>query len=73
MVESIQRFGLAKGVLLGSARICRCQPLDDGGVDEVPEVYPLSVRRVVCGVPHGVLGLLARWKTEWVQSPRGSR
>ncbi|MBI2064023.1 MAG: membrane protein insertion efficiency factor YidD [Candidatus Yanofskybacteria bacterium] len=33
--EAIERYGIAKGVLKGLARILRCNPLSKGGINEV--------------------------------------
>jgi putative membrane protein insertion efficiency factor len=36
--DALLRHGLAKGVMLGLARILRCNPLFAGGFDHVPHV-----------------------------------
>jgi len=42
---AIARFGPARGGLLATWRICRCQPFARGGFDEVPEAFTLRRAR----------------------------
>ena len=37
MVEAITEHGHLKGVFLGSKRICKCHPWNEGGYDPVPK------------------------------------
>jgi uncharacterized protein len=73
VVESIQRFGLTQGFFLGFGRICRCHPLNDGGVDEVPMSYPWSVWRLMSRLKHNHGVKWAGRKHGAIESPRGSR
>ncbi|MGT2895731.1 membrane protein insertion efficiency factor YidD [Streptococcus entericus] len=41
MIEAIEKHG-AKGVLMGTARICRCHPFSAGGEDPVPDHFSLK-------------------------------
>jgi hypothetical protein len=34
--EAIEKYGLFKGMVLGTKRLLRCQPFHPGGVDPVP-------------------------------------
>lgn len=42
-LEAIDRHGALKGGIMGSARILRCNPFVEGGVDRVPDYF--TVRR----------------------------
>lgn len=35
--EAINKYGAAKGLLLGIKRVARCNPLSMGGIDEVTD------------------------------------
>lgn len=37
-LQAIQRYGVIRGVFMGSLRIARCHPWAAGGVDDVPPV-----------------------------------
>jgi uncharacterized protein len=51
--ESIRRFGAARGLLLGTWRLLRCNPFSHGGFDPVPERFTLKVGPVDPAVYHG--------------------
>jgi putative membrane protein insertion efficiency factor len=42
-VESIRRFGVARGLLLACWRLLRCNPFSHGGFDPVRERFTLRV------------------------------
>lgn len=35
--QAVQRFGVLKGLYLGSRRVLKCHPFHPGGIDEVPK------------------------------------
>jgi putative membrane protein insertion efficiency factor len=51
--ESIARFGAARGTLLATWRVLRCNPFSHGGFDPVPERFTLRVSPVDPAVHHG--------------------
>jgi uncharacterized protein len=40
-VESVERFGVLKGLTLSAWRLLRCNPFNHGGFDPVPERFRL--------------------------------
>lgn len=46
MIKAIEVHGAIKGVAMGSARIARCHPFVQGGLDYVPEQFSLGRNRV---------------------------
>jgi putative membrane protein insertion efficiency factor len=52
-MESIRRFGVAKGALLATWRLLRCNPFSHGGFDPVPARFTLRVGPVDPAVYHG--------------------
>lgn len=41
MLEALEKHGTVKGLLMGTARLCRCHPYAKGGYDFVPESFTL--------------------------------
>ncbi len=41
MVTALQKFGPLLGLLMGLARILRCNPFNRGGIDYVPDHFTL--------------------------------
>jgi len=37
MIEALEKWGVVKGIVLGTWRILRCNPFSVGGVDKVPD------------------------------------
>lgn len=52
-VESIRRFGAARGVLLAGWRLLRCNPFSHGGFDPVPRRFTLRTGPVDPAEYHG--------------------
>lgn len=51
MVEAIECHGVFMGLKLGTVRLCKCHPFNDGGVDEVPvSIKTRSHSRIISGV-----------------------
>ena len=52
-MESVQRFGAARGSLLAAWRLLRCNPFSHGGFDPVPGRFTLRVGPIDPAVHHG--------------------
>ena len=50
---AIRRFGVARGSLLATWRLLRCNPFSHGGFDPVPEHFTLRVGPIDPAVYHG--------------------
>jgi putative membrane protein insertion efficiency factor len=51
--EAIRRFGAARGLLLASWRLLRCNPFSHGGFDPVPARFTLRVGPIDPAEHHG--------------------
>jgi len=36
-LDAVSKYGVIKGLFMGSKRLCRCHPLCHGGLDPVPQ------------------------------------
>jgi uncharacterized protein len=45
--QAIERFGLIKGGLMGTARIIRCNPFAEPGFDMVPDKFSLKRNKII--------------------------
>jgi uncharacterized protein len=43
-IQAIRKHGIFWGIILGSYRILRCQPLSDGGYDPVPDNIKIKLK-----------------------------
>jgi putative membrane protein insertion efficiency factor len=41
-VQAVERFGIIRGTMLAAWRILRCNPWSKGGIDYVPQEFPLK-------------------------------
>lgn len=46
MLGAIERFGVVKGIWLGTRRLMRCNIFFPGGVDPVPQLSDRDIRRL---------------------------
>jgi putative membrane protein insertion efficiency factor len=41
---SVKKFGVLKGVFLGTKRIFKCHPFNPGGIDHVPDKFEVKLK-----------------------------
>lgn len=44
-LEALEKHGAIKGSVMTIARICRCNPFVQGGVDQVPDYFTVTRNR----------------------------
>lgn len=44
-LQSVKKFGVIKGLFLGFKRVLRCNPMNEGGEDPVPDKFYIFTRR----------------------------
>lgn len=45
---AFEQHGIIKGLFLTVTRVCRCQPLSQGGIDPVPVALNFTLRKKTC-------------------------
>ena len=51
-IQAIEKHGAIKGSIMGIARISRCHPLVEGGIDPVPDHFTLKRQYVDDDLTH---------------------
>ncbi|MCA9379470.1 membrane protein insertion efficiency factor YidD [Candidatus Dojkabacteria bacterium] len=50
--ESIDRFGLIRGSVMGFFRVLRCNPFNEGGFDPVPDHFSIRANKAAKDATH---------------------
>lgn len=45
MIEALKKHGPIRGLIMGIARILRCNPFNPGGIDHVPDYFTIFKNR----------------------------